>query len=140
MASTQLVRHNGIVKTVEANKVTVSIVASSVCASCHGRTMCSMSDKEDKTLVIDVVNQEFTVGEEVQVVMRLSQGMKAVVWAYLIPLCLLLIILLSLQACKISEAGSALLALLSITVYYFMLYRLRNKLKKKYMFEIEKLK
>jgi len=140
MASTQLVRHNGIVKAVEPNKVTVTIVATSACASCHGKAFCSMADKKDKTLVIDVINQQFTVGEEVQIIMRLAQGMMAVVWAYVIPLCLLMIILLTLQACKISEAGSALGALFVVVVYYFILYRMRDKLKKKYVFEIEKLK
>jgi len=80
------------------------------------------------------------MGEEVLVTMRLTQGLKAVMWAYVLPLCLLMIILLTLQACKISEVVSALGALFVVTVYYFMLYRMRNRLKKKYVFEIEKLK
>jgi len=140
MASAQVIKHKGIITTVEPNKVTVNIVATSACASCQGKSFCSMSDKKDKTLAIDVVNQKFTIGEEVQVTMRLSQGMMAVVWAYVIPLCLLMIILLTLHACKISEAGSALGALFVVVVYYFMLYRLRDRLKKKHIFEIEKLK
>jgi len=136
----QLVTHKGVVIAVAANKVTVNIVAASACASCQGKSFCSMSDKKDKTLVIDIVNQEFTTGEEVQVSMHLSQGLRAVVWAYLIPLCLLMIILLTLLSCKISEAGSALWSLFAVTAYYFVLYRMRNRLKKKYVFEIEKLK
>jgi sigma-E factor negative regulatory protein RseC len=139
MASTEKIRHKGVVTAVGLNEVTVNIVATSACASCHGKSFCSMSDKKDKTLVIDVINQEFTVGEEVQVTMRLAQGMMAVVWAYVIPLCLLMIILLTLRACKISEVGSGLGALFVVAVYYYLLYRLRNRLKKKHVFEIEKL-
>jgi sigma-E factor negative regulatory protein RseC len=70
----------------------------------------------------------------------LAQGLKAVVWAYVFPLSLLMIILLTLHACKISEVGSALGALLAVVVYYFILYWMRHSLKKKYVFEIEKLK
>ncbi|MCL2097447.1 MAG: SoxR reducing system RseC family protein [Bacteroidales bacterium] len=139
MASEQLVEHKGIVTTVEAKKVTVSIVAASACASCQGKSFCSMSDKKDKKFVTDVVNQEFTVGDEVLLTMRLTQGLRAVVWAYIFPLCLLMIILLTLLSCKFSEAGSALAALTAVTAYYFILYRMRNRLKKKYVFEIKKL-
>jgi len=139
MASAQLVTHKGIITAVEANRVTVNIIAATACASCRGKSFCSMSDKKEKAFVIDVVNHEFTVDEEVQITMRLSQGMKAVLWAYMIPLSLLMIILLTLQACKISEIGSALGALLVVVVYYFILFRLRDNLKKKYIFEIEKL-
>ncbi|MDR0295435.1 MAG: SoxR reducing system RseC family protein [Prevotellaceae bacterium] len=140
MASAQLIRHKGVITAIGDKEVTVNIVTTSACASCSGKSFCSMADKKDKTCVIDIVNQEFTIGEEVQVTMRLMQGMMAVVWAYLIPLCLLMIILLTLQACKIPEAGSALVALFVVAAYYFMLYRMRDKLKKKYIFEIEKLK
>ena len=136
----QSVTHKGIIAAVEPDKVTVNITATSACASCQGKSFCSMSGEKDKMLVVDVVNQEFTIGEEVLVTMRLTQGLKAVMWAYVLPLCLLMIILLTLQACKISEVVSALGALFVVTVYYFMLYRMRNRLKKKYVFEIEKLK
>lgn len=140
MASAQLVTHKGVVTAVEVNKVMVNIVATSACAACQGKSFCSMSDKKEKTFVIENVNQTFIVGEEVLVTMRLAQGMKAVVWAFVVPLCLLMIILLTLHACKISEAGSALGALITVTIYYYTLYRMRNRLKKKYVFEIEKLR
>ncbi len=139
MAAAQLVSHKGIVESVYGEEVTVSIIASSACASCTGKAMCSMSEQKEKKILVCAHNMPFSVGEEVKVIMRLSQGMSAVALAYVFPLCLFMIILLTLFACKVSEVGVALVSVCSMVLYYSLLYVFRDKLKKKYVFEIEKI-
>ncbi len=139
MGNAQLITHKGIVELVRDDDVTVKIEAASACLSCAGKAFCSMSEKQDKIIMASAHNHLFSKGEEVLVKMRLSHGMSAVLWAYVIPLCVLLIFLLTLFAFKIPEAWSGIISVVFIALYYFVLYLFRGKFNKKYVFEIEKI-
>jgi sigma-E factor negative regulatory protein RseC len=79
------------------------------------------------------------VGEEVTIVGTIGMGMNAVLWAYVVPL-LLLIVALSLAICFIhSEPLSALIAVGVLFIYYLALYFNRNRLSKKFSFNIKPL-
>ncbi len=139
MAAPRLVSHTGTVVSVVDDEVAVLIQATSACASCQGKSFCSMSEKKDKTITVRVRHGRFEPGQQVRVNMRLSLGMKAVGLAYALPLCLLLIILLTLLGLGVSELWSALSSLLVIAVYYILLYTYRDSLKQEYAFDIEKI-
>ncbi len=139
MDNARLITHKGLVELVQGEEITVNIEVASACLSCAGKAFCSMSEKQDKKIRVHAHNRMFSKGEEVLVKMHLSQGMRAVVWAYVIPLCILLIFLLTLFSFRVPEVWSGIISVVFIALYYFVLYLFRGKFNKKYVFEIEKI-
>lgn len=118
----------------------VEILNKSMCAACHARSLCSLGDEQIKTISIrDCDSSRFSTGEEVEVVMRQTMGLKAVLFSYVYPLIILMILLLSLPRLNISELFSALLAVLAVAIYYLFLYLCRDRIAKSFIFTIAKL-
>ena len=68
-----------------------------------------------------------------------SIGYKAVFWAFLLPLIILIVMLvLTTGYWHFSEMEAALSALLALTPYYLLLYLLRNKMAHTFQFSIKK--
>ena len=139
MKSSEKISHVGQVVSVLEDAIEVNIISESACAACHAKGMCTMADTKEKTITIPKTNESFQVGEQVFVTLRTGLGLNAVWWAYIFPLLLLLLTLLSLPRIHVSEGLSALLALLAAALYYVLLWRFRDKFKEKFVFEAEKL-
>lgn len=132
--------HKGVISSISDTMIKVEIINKSACAQCRARMMCGVSDQ--KTKEVDVrkpVNQSFAVGEEVNVILRQSMGMKAVLISYVIPLIILLILLLTLSPILKNELYAALISLAGLAVYYFAVYIFRNRIEKRFIFTIEKI-
>ena len=120
------VSHKGKVIRITPETTTVSILQHGACSECHAAGLCGMSDLAEKT--VDVATDPFAnyrVGDEVEVLLKASMGMKAVWLAYFIPLIILL------------EVPAAIVGLGSIGLYYLGLYLFRDKLKNEYNFTIK---
>ena len=136
----QNISHNGIVEKINGKHILVRICQTSACSSCVAKKLCNSSESKEKTIDIYCENPSaYTIGEEVIIVGTIGMGMSAVLWAYVIPL-LLLIIALSLSIFFIhSEPLSALIAVIVLFIYYLSLYFNRNRLSKKFSFNIKPL-
>ena len=139
MASSGTIEHSGIISDVSDKLITVSIMPESACGNCRVRGLCSVGDKDEKT--IEVFNQHgqiFSVGEQITVVLELSLGMKALGIGYVLPFFIVLSILIILLSAGLSEGFAGLLSLLSLAPYYYGLSFLKNKLKKEFTFRLKK--
>ena len=139
MGKEKQVSHRGTIISIEEGNIKVEIINKSMCAACHAKGFCSAGDSKDK--VIDVLyynNGEYTVGDEVEVVMRRSMGFKAVWISYVIPLAILLIFLLTLQGLDLTELQAGGCALLAVCLYYVVIYLFRDKIADKFVFTIAK--
>jgi len=136
----QLIKHQGIVEVVSGRKVDVRILQASACSSCAAAQLCRSSEAQEK-IVTALCPGEYipSVGEQVILVGKLSQGMWATVWAYIVPLVLLLAVLMLAIRFTGSEGVAALLALCSLFLYYTVLYFFRDKLQKRLMFVVQRL-
>lgn len=136
----QNISHNGIVENINGKHILVRICQTSACSSCVAKKLCNSSESKEKTIEIYCENTTlYKVGEEVTIVGTIGMGMKAVLWAYVVPL-LLLIVALSLAIYFIhSEPLSALIAVGVLFIYYLALYFNRNRLSKKFSFNIKPL-
>jgi sigma-E factor negative regulatory protein RseC len=135
----QLISHKGIISEIDRETIRVSIIVESACASCHAKGMCTIADTAEK--VIEVRNRkpgQFKVGDNVQVAMKKSLGLKAVFYGYLLPFLVLLFTLLLVYESTGSEATAGSIALLILFPYYFGLYMLRDRLKARFEFDIYK--
>ncbi|MBR5028550.1 MAG: SoxR reducing system RseC family protein [Bacteroidales bacterium] len=134
-----IAEHKGIVAEVTDDLVRVKIESVSACAACHAKGLCSMSDKTDK--IIDVkrsqLKNEYHVGDEVTVVASSGKGLLAVVFAYIIPAIVAVAAIAVMLSVGANELMASVVAIALVAVYYFVLYLLRDKLNKKFVFTIE---
>ena len=132
-----LVSHPGIIQEIDGDTLKVMVLAKSACASCHAKTMCSISDMKEK--IIDVMKKpgrDYKVGDKVEVYMEKSLGNRAVLYAYFFPFLVLLATLIILLEVTKNEAFSGIIALVTLVPYYFILYLLKDKLSKTYIFKV----
>lgn len=118
---------------------TVAILQHGACSQCHAAGLCGMADIAEKAVEVPTDPYAgYGVGDEVNVVLKASMGMKAVWLAYFIPLLILLAVILGLIDLGMSEVPAALAGIGAIAVYYFLLWLFRDKLRNEYIFTITK--
>lgn len=131
--------HEGIILSIEGEKITVGIVNVSACAGCHASGACSMADMKEKSIdVIDYSNQ-FSVGEKVKLSYRESLGWLALLWAYVLPFVVVILTLIISSLLTNNELLSGILALAVLIPYYIILSFFKGRFKKTFSFTIEKI-
>ena len=137
MAATGEISHIGKITDIAPDFITVQIVSESACASCHAASLCGTADAATKLISVPFTLGDWSVGQEVDVFLKRSMGFKAVWLAYAIPLLVLLAVLLALLGAGLGEMASALAAIASVAIYYFVLFLFRDKLRNEYSFYIK---
>ena len=132
------VSHKGKIVSITPEVTTVSILQHAACGECHASGICGMSDLAEKTVDVPTDPYAFrNVGDEVEVVLKASMGLKAVWLCYAIPLVILLAVVVGLLQAGVGEVAAGLCGLAAIGLYYLGLYLLRGKLKNEYIFTIK---
>jgi len=130
--------HQGIVVKCEDDCVFVQIEAVSACAACKAKSMCNLTEVQDK--IIEVGTKEplkYKPGDQVVVQMKRSMGARALWLGYLLPFAVVMISLFLFSHLTGSELQAGLISLLLLIPYYLILYTMRDKLKKTFVFEIQ---
>lgn len=139
MSNSKSIEHKGRIDSIDDNKINVSFIALSGCASCHAKGVCTVADMQEKSVeVIDYTNQ-YQVGEEVNVTLRQALGFRALFLGYVLPFILVLTLLIVLSAATHNEAIAGIGALAVLLPYYSLLFILRDKIRKKFTFTINKI-
>ena len=85
------ITHKGRLVEIGPTVAVVSFVASSACGACHAAGLCGASEMKDKRVEVPAFEAKgHAVGDEVEVALRASLGLKAVWMAYFLPLLVLL--------------------------------------------------
>lgn len=134
----KFIQHRGIVKNIENNTVFVCIEQQSACSACHARSACLASDKKEK--IIEVIDNGFglKVGDEVIVSVKSSLGMRAVMIAFVMPFLLIMAAVFVGTKSTGDEGLGGLAGLFLLFPYYIVLYILRDKINKKFIFTVSK--
>ena len=133
------IKHIGVVDGVEDGCVCVRILQSSACSGCKVASHCNAAETKEKIIeVMDVKASSYHVGDRVIVIADAAVGFRASLYAYLIPLALMVGTLVAVIAVSHSEGMAALLSLGVLIPYYIVLYLLREKLKNKLNFRVSK--
>lgn len=129
--------HDGVIENIDDNELSVKILQISSCASCQAKSLCHISESKEKLIEVSVPDPDrYHVGQKVTVVGTSSQGLKAVVLAFVIPLIILLVTLF-ISIAKIGNEGlTALLSLSALIPYYIVLLLCKKKLKLFFQFRI----
>lgn len=136
---TDTIKHLGTVEHIDGTHVQVRIVQTSACSSCTAKAYCHSSESKEKLIdIYDTDTSGLKTGDEVMIYGTTSMGMRAVVLAFGVPFLILIIALFITYSCTGgNEILSGIIALLSITPYYIVLYLCKDKLKKNFLFTLK---
>ena len=138
MAKKNEIVHSGKVIEMTPDFTSVEITVSSACASCHAKSLCGMSEEQDKVIILPTdPYATYNVGDEVQVCTKMSMGLKAAWISYVIPLAVLMALILILTSVGVNEFISAGAAIAGVGLYYFIIWLLRDKLNNEFVFYIK---
>ena len=134
-----MIEHEGVIEKVKDNNITVRILQKSACSDCHARVACMAADSKEKMVEIKDYTGIYHENERVIIEGKKSIGYKAVLWAFVTPLSLLLLILiLSLTIWNFSETEAAMNSIIALVPYYIVLYFSRNRMANSFRFNIKK--
>ncbi len=131
------IKHQGVVSSVENHCVNVRIVQSSACGECQVAAHCHAAESKEKMIRVEVGNPSlYHVGDKVTVATATSMGLRASLYAYLLPLLLMVATLVIVERATGKEALAALSAIGVLIPYYIGLYLMRDRMGKQLRFEI----
>ncbi len=132
------VEHPGVVKEIRGRDVFVELLRTSACGSCESRQHCELAEKQYQTLIFHDQPEDFTIGEEVNIILEASEGFKALFFAYVLPLGLVVFSLLVFSGITTREylAGGG--ALLMLVPYYILLHVLSPRLQGSFQMKLYK--
>ena len=137
----EIIKHDGIVDSIEGDCIHVRIVQASACAACGAKSLCSAAESKEK--IVDVYGADtkaYQVGQRVMVEGAAAMGMKAVHLAFLFPLLLLVAaVAVSMGLTKGNEAVGAVAALLTLVAYFAVLFACKKRLMNKFTFTIRRI-
>ncbi len=136
--SSGTIRQSATVIRVDAAEIEVEVCRPEACTACKAKSVCSEGGGEGKRMTLVNDGQGYRVGEQIQLVMRRSAGLKAVVIAYLVPVVLVVAALLIFQATPMSDTTAALLTLGILVLYFVIIRLLRGRINNQLTIEIEK--
>ena len=149
-----MIKHDGIIIALnEDGTALVRIVQTSACAACKAKAMCASAESAEKEMTVVLLDDEqWAVGDEVEVMVQQKMGWKAVVLAYLLPFFVMLAVmfigngLLAMGDGAIGllgdeakrEAVLGTVALCAMALYYLILGMFKDKLQKEFSFTARK--
>lgn len=133
------IKHAGVVDGVEGECVRVRILQSSACSACKVAAHCNASETKEKIIdVMDADASHYQKGDQVMVVADTAVGFRASLYGYLLPLILMVVTLVGVLAATHSEGLAAVSALGILLPYYVLLFLMRNKLRNRLSFTLER--
>ncbi|NLY24721.1 MAG: SoxR reducing system RseC family protein [Bacteroidales bacterium] len=134
-----MIEHEGVIEKISGDQITVRITKQSACSTCHAKGACMAADSKEKRVDITDITGRFSENERVIIEGRESIGYKAVFWAFVLPLIILIVMLvLTTNTWNFTETEAAISAMTALVPYYFMLYLLRNKMANSFKFNIKR--
>ena len=131
------ISHEGVITKIDEGNIEIKILSRSACASCNIKGACNMSEMQEKIITIPAPkDKNLSIGQEVKISMGLGQANRAVIFAYVIPLIILVAMIFILSTLKIEEGLNALISIGTLIPYYLILFLFRNRLKRKFEYEI----
>ena len=135
----EMIRHEGVVVSINGDKAHVQIVQTSACSACKARSMCMSSESQQKEMDVMML-EPMQVGDKVEVEVRERLAWKAVLLAYILPFIVMLAIIAILDfTTDWSEAVVGTLSLCGIALYYIGLSVFKHRLQTQFSFTARKL-
>ncbi len=133
-----MIEHKGVITSISDHKISVMILQQSACSSCHAKGACTAADSKEKMVDVSDFTGKYKVNDLVTVVGQKSMGYKAVWWAFVIPIIIVVsLLVVSISVWRFGDMEAAMAAIVSLVPYYGLLYLLRNKMANSFKFTIK---
>ena len=136
-----MIKHDGIIIALNGDGTAlVRIVQTSACAACKAKAMCASAESAEKEMTVVLLGDEqWAVGNEVEVMVQQKMGWKAVMLAYLLPFFVMLAVMFIGNAIwAVREEILGTVALCAMALYYLVLGMFKDKLQKEFSFTARK--
>ena len=136
-----MIKHDGIIIALnEDGTALVRIVQTSACTACKAKAMCASAESAEKEMTVVLLGDEqWAVGNEVEVMVQQKMGWKAVMLAYLLPFFVMLAVMFIGNAIwAVREEILGTVALCAMALYYLVLGMFKDKLQKEFSFTARK--
>jgi sigma-E factor negative regulatory protein RseC len=134
----EYIQHSGVIESIVKNRILVRIEQQTACSSCHAKQLCLASGGKDRIIEVDDFTGRYATDEKVIVAVRSSSGMLAVLTAFVAPLALVIAAAVAGTDISGDEAVGGLVGLSVLIPYYSVIYLLRNRIGKKFVFTLSK--
>ena len=137
------IKHEGIVERIENGIAYVKIIQHSACSGCHVKAACTIAGKvlefiKEKIIETVCSGCNIKIGERVFIVGNETMSRKALKLAIIYPFFCLFGILCIAYAFSVNELLSGILSIIALIPYYTVLYFRKSKLRKDFIFTLEK--
>lgn len=123
----KIVTHPGVVKQINGNRISVSVISKAGCASCQLKGSCSVGEVEEKVVEMELPRGfSFKEGQMVTVEMKQSLGTMAVLLGYFFPFLVVLFSLILFLGFGFDQGLAGIFSLLTLVPYYGVLYLLKD--------------
>lgn len=142
------IKHDGTILSIANEHVKVRILQTSACLHCKIAGHCNSADSKEK--IVDIWTKrasQYSVGQDVVVVMSGKLGLKAVLLAFVVPVILASLLMWgTMQLVQpdgvypltepYDQGVAAVVGILTFVVYYTCLYFFRDVLQEKFQFRL----
>lgn len=133
----KIVTHPGIIKKITEKEIEISIMVTSGCSSCEIKGACTVSDVEEKSVIVNTSSPEnFKLGQTITIEMKQSLGSWAVLLGYVFPFVILFTGLVIFVSVGLDQGIAGILALSLLLPYYLTLYILKDFLSSRFNYSI----
>ena len=134
----QTITHEAVIKSIDSERVCVTILQSSACSGCAAKQLCNSAEAKEKDVEVFTSDaMSYRVGEKVLLEGRLADGRRAALVAYGLPLLLLLPVLFLSVWLTGSEVLGAVWSLTTVVLYYLVIFLFfRKRLQQSFSFRI----
>ena len=121
-----VIKHQGVIESIDGNVIRVKILQVSACASCNVKGYCTAADAST-----------YQNGEKVWVVGQSSVGIVAILFAFVLPFLVVIVSLFVLMTIWSNELLASIGALAVLIPYYCILWLNKKRLANKLLFVIQ---
>lgn len=129
----------GRVVSIRDGKLEVRITRNSACSTCHAKGACTSQDVKEQTITITDFPIGLKEGDAVSIHADSSLSWRAILYAFVLPLILLITIVLILNSHHVSEDTMVMVLLGTLVLYGGVLWLLRNYFSRVFSFRAEPL-
>lgn len=135
----QQIRHRGIIESIGNGHVQVRILQTSACAGCHIASHCHTSESSEKMIDVSISDSsQWQKGQCVVVSTQSTMVGQALLVSFGIPLLVMMAMLAVSVMAGFGQVTTALLMLLSLLPYFFIVWLCRNHIARTITFKLEK--
>ena len=139
MPDPSVIKHEGVVQSVEGNVINVALRPITACGSCDAKKACPVLE-QGEVKVVEVSCKKpsaYKPGDKVMIVIETRHGIRALFLAYVIPLIMVVSVLFITSHVLKNEAAAGLISLGMLIPYYLLIFLFRHQLKKTFAFHLE---